>query len=115
MVRSGTSLVEVAVALVLAGIGISAVAQAGNAALRLSRQARTMHALVAHVGSIADSLASTTDLRADSMRLDPIRLSWTVEAPDAAGVARILLHATDGGRDTSRFQLLSSPRLPRID
>lgn len=115
MVRSGTSLVEVAVALVLAGVGISAVAEAGNAALRLSRQARTMHALVAHAGAVADSLASTPDPHADSLRLDPILLAWSVEAGDADGVARILLRATDGGRDTIRFLFLASPHLPRID
>lgn len=115
MVRSGSSLVEVAVALVLTGVGISAVADAGNAALRLSRQARTMHALVAHAGVVADSLASATDLRADSARLDLITLAWSVETESAVGAARIRIRATDGGPDTLRFDVLTSPRLPRID
>lgn len=116
MVRTGTTLVEVIVALVLAGIGLSAIARAGHMAARLSVRAQAMTSALAHAGAIADSLAAVGTVRTDSVRVDGVSIRWNVEETTGRGTQHVLLRtAVPGQRDTFAFRLLVGPAIPELD
>ncbi len=109
------SLVEVAVALVLLGAGVSASATAGTAAVRMSTRAQASSLAIARAGSIADSLADVEDVRADSSQDAYGRFAWTVQPSDDAAVRVDLRVVIAGTRDTLLFPLIAAPAMPGID
>jgi len=113
MVRAGTSLVEVSVALVLAGIGVSAVASAGNAAARLSRIAAGGTAAVVIAGDVLDSLIAESAPTSGGAQRGAYRLEWTA-TPEPIGTVHITLRAWHpANRDTLVFRALTAEP-PRI-
>jgi Tfp pilus assembly protein PilV len=113
MVRDGTSLVEVSVALVLAGIGVSAVASAGNSAARLSRISSAGTAAVMIAGDVLDSLTAEAAPASGETQRGAFALEWTA-TPDQSGTVRIRLRVWHpANRDTLVFQALGADP-PRI-
>jgi prepilin-type N-terminal cleavage/methylation domain-containing protein len=114
MVRQGLSLVEVSVAMVLAGLGVSAVAIAGNTAARLSRVAASGTGAVLAAGDVLDSLVTTPAAGSGETMRGAYRLEWTV-LPGEDGTVEIQLRAWHpAARDTLVFQLLGAEPPPLV-
>jgi Tfp pilus assembly protein PilV len=113
MVRDGTSLVEVSVALVLVGIGVSAVASAGNAAARLSRTSSVGTGALMVAGDVLDSLVALPVSASGETRRGGYQLEWTT-TPGRSGTVHIALRAWHpSSRDTLLFHALTADP-PRI-
>lgn len=108
MVRAGMSLVEVTVAFLLAGIGMSAVTAASTGAVRIARRAQSITLATARAASIADSLVTSARPSADSVRLAGQVVAWTVTQA-GSGIHRITVHIDD-----MQFQVVTGPVIPEL-
>lgn len=111
------SLVEVAVALVLAGVCVSAVAKAGAQAMAVARRSHATLSAVLEVAAAADSLAALPGGAVAGERVrDGIRVTWDVGPADGSGNARVIIRARLPGSAASLvFALLVGPPLPVLE
>lgn len=108
MVRTGGSLVEILIAMVLCAIGLSASAATGIAALRLADRASASTRLVLRTGAILDSLMTVTGPVAGISTADTDTLQWLIAAE-----ARIVVTAVSGP-STLVYTVRLPPRVPVV-
>lgn len=109
--RSGFTLVEVIVAIVVLGVGVLGVAATASLAARVLRQAEADEGAATAAAALLDSLLSR-GVPAAGERVDgPYRLRWTTTASDTAA-AEVRLTVEYRAAGTPRRLLLHALAVP---
>src|SRR5688572_30081436 len=96
--RCGFSLVELITALLLAAIGLLAIASAALLAQRTLTGTAMLERMTREAGTLLDSLAAQPQPTSGTRKAGAVLLSWVVE-PDSAGASiRVWVDARHGAR-----------------
>lgn len=103
--RSGFTLIELTIAIVLLAIGLLALAAALARALHVTTEARALHAALRVAEGVADSLASTPGSITSGSAIAPgLFLTWNEERCGGSACARVIAMTR-----TDTLSLLGAP------